>query len=55
MRCSLTVAFLVVLSSNAFGDLTTAGFQGINSRATGLDGTGIVIGMMEPGRPGDPG
>jgi len=54
MRYSLTVAILAVLCSPAFGDLTTRGFLGINSAATGLDGTGIVIGMVEPGRPGDP-
>jgi len=54
MRCSLTVAFLFAMWSPAFGDLVTRGFLGINSAATGLDGTGIVIGMVEPGRPGDP-
>ncbi len=54
MRSSLTIAFLLGMSSPLLGDLTTRGFLGINSAATGLDGTGVVIGMVEQGRPGDP-
>jgi len=54
MRCSLAVAILTVMSLPAFGDLTSRGFLGANAAATGLDGNGVVIGMVEPGRPGDP-
>ncbi len=54
MRCSLTFVFLSVLCLPALGDSTTRGFLGANAAATGLDGSGVVIGMVEPGRPGDP-
>ncbi len=47
----LALAFLFV-SSTAYGASYTVNRNGINSKVTGLDGTGIRIGQTEIGRPG---
>ena len=53
---------LVLVSRLAFADSVASGPKGIDSKATGLDGSttdmdapGIEIGQIEPGRSGKPG
>jgi len=41
---------IMLFASPAFAYVVTLGPRGIDSQATGLDGTGILIGQAEPGR-----
>jgi len=54
-RNCLTFVLLSMPVSFAMGSLETNGIDGINSASLNLDGTGISIGQIEPGRPGKPG
>jgi subtilisin family serine protease len=53
MRYLSILSMLVV--STAWCDITSIGEDGIDSKVTGLDGTGIQIGQVEQGRAGKPG
>jgi hypothetical protein len=52
MRC--IAILLVVMAKPIFADDITIGPNGIDSKATGLDGSGIEIGQIEGGRSGKP-
>jgi hypothetical protein len=53
-----TGAFIVLVTRLSFGDGASTGTSGINSQtltnSQGLNGQGIIIGQVEPSRPGDP-
>ena len=52
-----TIIFCLLISSiakAALADSASIGPDGIKSKATGLTGSGVAIGQIEPGRPGKP-
>ncbi|BBO31566.1 S8 family serine peptidase [Lacipirellula parvula] len=55
MRFPLAAVFVFSLCGSAFADQDSIGPDGIKSKATGLTGAGVLIGQVEPGRPGQPG
>src|SRR3972149_912738 len=52
---SIYVGLILLIAGRAFADSATLGANGIDSEATGLDGTGILIGQAETGRSGKDG
>ena len=50
-----SIAAALYFSCSTHASEETNGPDGINSIVTGLDGTGVGIGQVEPGRPGVPG
>ena len=54
MRLLLVSVFAFSFCSYAFADQESIGPDGIKSKATGLTGAGVLIGQVEPGRPGQP-
>ncbi len=54
MRVIAVILAIVATTQSVFADLTSIDILGANARGTGLNGSGVVIGMVEKGRPGDP-
>ena len=46
-------ALTLLLTSSIHADTRSIGPDGINSDGLGLTGAGVVVGQVEPGRPGD--
>jgi hypothetical protein len=47
------VALIISFSGHSWASFDSTGPNGINSRGLGLNGSGIGIGQVETGRPGD--
>jgi hypothetical protein len=54
MRRLTSIVVLIFLVNQVRADLTSTSSLGIRSSGLNLDGTGVLIGQVEGGRPGDP-